>query len=129
MNFSLFFVHSTWIGVVIVILFPTFTSAATPPKPQNLSSTVPVPDYLNPNANPLQFPTKPEEVRIRGTVPITLAQVLELARRNNRDLQLAILQLERSRFALRESQAALFPTLGINSNITSSKSACCSVES
>jgi outer membrane protein TolC len=128
MNFSLLFVHSTWTTIAlalalpsgITILFPTLTSAATPPKPQNPSSTVQIPDYLNPNANPLQFPTKPEEVRIRGTVRITLAQVLELARRNNRDLQVAILQLERSRSELRESQAALFPTLGINSNITNS---------
>ncbi|MEA5604386.1 TolC family protein [Nostoc sp. UHCC 0252] len=120
MNFSLFFVHSTWIGVAIAILFPALAGASTPPKPQNTPSTVQVPDYLNPNANPLQFPTKPGEVRIQGTVPVTLAQVLELARRNNRDLQVAILELERSRFALRESQAALFPTLDINSNITNS---------
>ncbi|MFN6460594.1 MAG: TolC family protein [Nostoc sp. DedVER02] len=120
MNFRLLLVHSTWVSVTLAIVFPTFASAATPPKPQNTSSTVQVPDYLNPNPNPLQFPTKPEEVRIQGTVPVTLTQVLELARRNNRDLQVAILQLERSRSALRESQAALFPTLGINSNITNS---------
>ncbi|MEH2309245.1 TolC family protein [Nostoc sp.] len=120
MNFSLLFVHSTWVGVAFAILFPALASAGTPPKPQNNSSSVQVPDYLNPNPNPLQFPTKPQEVRIQGTVPITLAQALELAQRNNRDLQVAILQLERSRSALRESQAALFPTLGINSNLTNS---------
>ncbi|MEH2195834.1 MAG: TolC family protein [Nostoc sp.] len=118
MNFRLLLVHSTWVSVAFAILFPTLASAATPPKPQNTSSTVQVPDYLNPNPNPLQFPTKPEEVKIQATVPISLAQALELARRNNRDLQVAILQLERSRSSLRESQAALFPTLGINSSIT-----------
>ncbi|MBN3910235.1 MAG: TolC family protein [Nostoc sp. NMS1] len=120
MNFSLLFVHSTWVSVAFAILFPTLASAATPPKPQNNSSPVQVPDYLNPNPNPLQFPTKPQEVKIQGTVPISLAQALELAQRNNRDLQVAILQLERSRSALRESQAALFPTLGINSSLTNS---------
>ncbi|BBD69356.1 outer membrane efflux protein [Nostoc commune NIES-4072] len=118
MNFSLFFVHFTWLTVAIAILFPNAASAATPPKPQNTSSPVKVPNYLNPSPNPLQFPTKPQEVRIRGIVPISLAQALELARRNNRDLQVALLQLERSRSALRESQAALFPTLGINSSVT-----------
>ncbi|MEH2176093.1 TolC family protein [Nostoc sp.] len=118
MNFSLLFVHSAWVPVAIAILLPTLVSAATPPKAQNSSSSVQVPDRLNPNPNPLQFPTKPEEVRIQGTVPISLAQALELAKRNNRDLQVAILQLERSRSALRESQAALFPTLGINSSVT-----------
>ncbi|MBG1240609.1 TolC family protein [Nostoc sp. NZL] len=128
MNFSLLFVHYTWVSVAlavalpssIAILFPTLASAATPPKPQNSSSPVQVPDYLNPNPNPLQFPTKPQEVKIQGTVPISLAQALELAKRNNRDLQVAILELERSRSSLRESQAALFPTLGINSSLTNS---------
>ncbi|MEH2180574.1 TolC family protein [Nostoc sp.] len=120
MNFSLFFVHSAWITVAFVILFPTLVSAATPPKVQNSSSSVQVPDRLNPNPNPLQFPTKPEEVRIQETVPISLAQALELAKRNNRDLQVAILQLERSRSALREAQAALFPSLGLDSSVTNS---------
>ncbi|AVH69277.1 TolC family protein [Nostoc sp. 'Lobaria pulmonaria (5183) cyanobiont'] len=118
MNFSLFFVHSAWVTVAFAIFLPTLVNAATPPKAQNSSSSVQVPDRLNPNPNPLQFPTKPEEVKIQGTVPISLAQALELAKRNNRDLQVAILQLERSRSALRESQAALFPTLGINSSVT-----------
>ncbi|WP_375515069.1 TolC family protein [uncultured Nostoc sp.] len=118
MNFSLFFVHFTWVSVAIAILFPNAASAATPSKPQNTSSPVQVPNYLNPSPNPLQFPTKPGEVRIRQTVPISLAQALELARRNNRDLQVALLQLERSRSQLRESQAALFPTLDINSDVT-----------
>ncbi len=128
MNFSLLFVHSTWITVAlavvlpsnIAILFLNAASAATPLKPQNSSNSGQVPDNLNPNPNPLQFPTKPEEVKIQGTVPITLTQALELAKRNNRDLQVAILELERSRSALRESQAALFPTLGLNSNLTNS---------
>ncbi|MCC5598045.1 TolC family protein [Nostoc favosum] len=128
MNFSLLFVHSTWVSVAlavalpsgIAIFFPNAASAATPPKPQNSSSPVQVPDYLNPNPNPLQFPTKPEEVRIQRNVPISLAQALELAKRNNRDLQVAILELERSRSSLRESQAALFPTLAINSSLINS---------
>ncbi|MEH1766071.1 TolC family protein [Nostoc sp.] len=128
MNFSLLFVHSTWVRVAlavalpsgIAILFPTLAGAATPLKPQNSPTSVQVPDYLNPNPNPLQFPTKPEEVKIQKTVSISLAQALELAQRNNRDLQVAILQLEGSRSALRQSQAALFPTLGISSNVTNS---------
>ncbi|MEH1889031.1 MAG: TolC family protein [Nostoc sp.] len=126
MNLSLFSIHSTWVTVAlavalpsgIAILFPTLTSAVTPPKAQNSSSSVQVPDFLNPNPNPLQFPTKPEEVRIQQTVPISLAQALELVKRNNRDLQVALLQLERTRSGLREAQAALFPTLGLNSSVT-----------
>ncbi|GBE93231.1 outer membrane efflux protein [Nostoc cycadae WK-1] len=91
---------------------PKSANAQTPPQtpPQN----------LNPSANPLQFPTKPQEVQIQTTVPLSLAQALELARRNNRNLQVTILELERSRSALRESQAALFPTLDINGSVTNS---------
>jgi outer membrane protein TolC len=55
--------------------------------------------------------------------PITLSQALELAKRNNNDLQVSILQLERSKFALRESQATLLPTLGVNGTIANSRSA------
>ncbi|WP_392477604.1 TolC family protein [Nostoc sp. C110] len=87
------------------------------------SGPVQVPDNLIPSSNPLQFPTKPEEVRLQGNQPITLAQALELARRNNRDLQVSILELERNRAVLREAQAALLPTLGISADITRSQSA------
>ncbi|MCL1464550.1 TolC family protein [Argonema galeatum] len=69
-----------------------------------------VPSYLQPNPNPLQFPTRTEEVDIEVTQPLTLQQVLEIVRRNNRDLQVAQIQLERARAALREAQAALYPT-------------------
>lgn len=82
-----------------------------------------VPRYLDPNPNPLQLPTKPEEVRIQGTQPITLEQAFDLAQRNNRQLQVAELALQRSLAAVREAQAALYPNLNINSDITRSQSA------
>ncbi|MHC0066535.1 TolC family protein [Nostoc sp. UIC 10890] len=87
------------------------------------SGSVQIPDNLIPNSNPLQFPTKPEEVRLQENQPITLAQALELARRNNRDLQVTILELERNRSALKEAQAALLPTLDVSTDITRSQSA------
>jgi len=87
------------------------------------SDSVQIPNNLIPSSNPLLFPTKSEEVRLQGNQPITLAQALELARRNNHDLQVSILQLERSRAAVREAQAALLPSLGISSDITRGQSA------
>ncbi|WGV27070.1 TolC family protein [Halotia branconii] len=84
---------------------------------------VPIPNNLNPNANPLQYPTKPEEVRLQVNQPITLLQALELARRNNRDLQVSLLELERSQAALREAQAALLPSLNVSADVTRSQSA------
>ena len=93
---------------------PTVPRTVTPVP----SGPVQIPDNLIPSSNPLQFPTKPEEVTFQGNQPITLAQALELARRNNRDLQVSQLELERNKAALREAQAALLPTLGISTDIT-----------
>jgi len=86
--------------------------------------TIPPPDYLNPDkSNPLLFPTRPEEVRQKGTQPITLEQAVELAQRNNTQLQIALLELERAKAALREAQAALFPTVDLSAGITRQQSA------
>ncbi len=98
------------------------TPTPTPVTPASTQS-VQIPDYLNQNPNPLQFPTKPEEVRLQGTQPITLAQALELARRNNRDLQVSLLQLKRSQYAVREAQAALLPNFDVTGSVTRSQSA------
>ncbi|MCC5607598.1 TolC family protein [Nostoc sp. CHAB 5834] len=115
---------------------PTVPETVTPaPEGSAQPSTVPrtitpapsgpvqIPQNLIPSSNPLQFPTKPEEVTLQGNQPITLAEALELARQNNRDLQVSLLELERNRAALREAQAALLPTLNLNSDITRSQSA------
>ncbi|MBD2559339.1 MULTISPECIES: TolC family protein [Nostoc] len=98
---------------------PTVPSTVTPAP----SNPVQIPENLIPSSNPLQFPTKPEEVTLQGNQPITLAQALELARRNNRDLQVSLLELERNRASLREAQAALLPTLNVSTDVTRSQSA------
>lgn len=76
-----------------------------------------------PNPNPLLFPTKPEEVRVRESRVISLAEALEIARRNNNDLQVALLQLEGAKAALREAQAGLWPTLNLSTSVTRQQSA------
>ncbi|MDX2217261.1 MAG: TolC family protein [Oculatellaceae cyanobacterium bins.114] len=83
---------------------PTPTSTAAP-------LTESAPEYLNSDPNPLLFPTRPEEVQIIGTQPITLQQALEVARRNSRELQVSQLELERNQASLREQQAANDPTV------------------
>lgn len=101
---------------------PNSTPLASP-KPLNLTDILrgrnPAPSKLNPNPNPLQFPTKPEEVRLEPTEAISLQQALELARRNNRQLQVALLTLERSRASLRAAQAEQYPTLSIQGGLDS----------
>lgn len=76
------------------------------------------PSYVNPSSNPLEFPTRPTDVRIQGTQPITLQQAIELAERNNPDLQNARLAVERSQAGLRAAQAANYPTVAGSANLT-----------
>ena len=97
---------------------PDSTTPAPPVIPtQTETSNEPAPDYLNPDPNPLSFPTTPEEVKIEGTQPITLKQAIELAVRNTRSLQEARLNVENNQAQLREAEAANFPTLDLSSNL------------
>ncbi len=82
------------------------------------SSNEPAPEYLNPDPNPLSFPTQPEEVQIVGTQPLTLKQTIELAIRNSRSIQESRLTLERTQASLREAEAQNFPTVAANGGLT-----------
>lgn len=98
---------------------PKLAQSAPPAKTPPAS----VPEYLNPSANPLLFPTRSEEVQIRRSEVITLDQAIELGRRNNRDLQGARLTLERTQAALQEALASEFPSAGLVLDFTRSESA------
>lgn len=88
---------------------PVPDAAIESPAPTAAASSFP--ESLEPDPNPLFFPTTPDEVRIRETQTITLQQAVDLARRNNRQLYSAELELERNRALLREAQAAELPTV------------------
>ena len=68
---------------------------------------------LNPDPRELQLPTESSDVAIDLNQPITLKQALDLAQRNNLTVQVAELQLQQSREALRQAQALNFPTLSV----------------
>jgi outer membrane protein TolC len=85
--------------------------------PENRPRSANAPESLNPSPNPLNFPTRPEEVRLTDSQAITLQQAIELAVRNNPSLQQTRLELEQSRFALREARAANSPTLNANTGL------------
>ena len=93
------------------------------PKRLSQRGAASTPSSLNPSANPLQYPTKPEEVRVEQTQSITLEQALELARRNNQELQVSLLQLEVAKAAVKQQQAALLPSLNLNTQLTRSQTA------
>ncbi|NEP10522.1 MAG: TolC family protein [Symploca sp. SIO2C1] len=88
-----------------------------------LVEEIPPLEFLNPSANPLLFPTKPNEVQIENTQAITLEQALELSQRNNRQFQIARLQLERAQFVLQQALAAEFPTASFIADIIRTDSA------
>lgn len=85
---------------------------------QQLQEDAPIPEYLNADPNPLLFPTRPEEVEVIGAQPVTLEQALELARRNSRELQAAVLELERAQAELREVRAQLYPNVQAGTSLT-----------
>ncbi len=86
-------------------------------------SLVDFPDFLDPSANPLLFPTKAGEVAVDNIQPISLEEAIELARRNNRDLREARLRLESSNEGLREALASEYPTVSTQLDFTRSDSA------
>ncbi|MEG5033536.1 TolC family protein [Microcoleus sp. AT3-D2] len=106
----------------VPILRGTPNESFPPLPPRGLLNTKP-PASLEPNPNPLQFPTNPEDVRIEQTESITLQQAIDLARRNSQVLQIAGQQVEQSRAALREQQAALYPDLNFQMDASRSVSA------
>ena len=93
-----------------------------PPVPNGTLQTNP-PPQIEPNSNPLYFPVTPDQVQIKETIPITLEEAIDLARRNNPDIQIVQLEVDRSKAALREAQAALWPSLTFESVIERTESA------
>jgi outer membrane protein TolC len=91
---------------------------ARPLQPVSNTFTDGFPENLEPHPNPLLFPTRPEEVRTNEPQPITLQQAIELARRNNRQLQIAELELEQARAQLQEARAANLPTAQVGADLT-----------
>jgi outer membrane protein TolC len=92
----------------------------------DLDETVPQPGQapellpqrlLGQNSNPLLTPTQPEDVDITRQQPISLEQAIELAYRNNPDLEIARLAVQRSQAALDEARASLTPTVDLNTRV------------
>lgn len=98
------------------------TTPFPPPTPNGTLQTNP-PGILLPSSDPLYRPTLPEQVNIEETVPVTLQQAIDLAIRNNENVSIAQLQVEQSLATLRESQAALYPSLVFRSGFSRTVSA------
>lgn len=95
------------------------TSETTPDATTDIikpaQEAIPSTEKLNPSSNSLSLPTKPDEVKVGDQKPITLEQAIKLAFKNNKDIEEAKIQVERSQDVLKEQQAARFPTLDLGS--------------
>jgi outer membrane protein TolC len=97
-------------------IFLLTASAAVPASAQN---TAPAPlRNPNQNQNPLQRQTKPSDVQIKSSRSLTLRQALDLADKNNREIEAARLQTDRSTASIREAQAAESVTVSIDGSLT-----------
>ncbi len=118
-----------WAPVTAVMAQAPSPSNLTPTNGQTPTTTTAVPTSpmelirLNPNPDPLNLPTRPSEVAIDVNQPLTLVQAVEVARRNNPQLQVIEQQLRQSRASLRQAEAALYPTLNFQSSLGANESA------
>ncbi|WP_242038304.1 TolC family protein [Chroococcidiopsis sp [FACHB-1243]] len=109
-------------GVSTVVFLSQIQSTSAQTKPVSLTAPS-MPDSLNPSPNPLDLPTRPEQVRLQQAQPITLQQAIALAQRNNRELQVARQTLQRSQAALKQARAAQLPTLSGEAEFSRQQSA------
>lgn len=98
-----------------------FPEADAPAAPASTSETDLVP--LNPDPKLLDVPTNDNQITIDLDQPITLEQALELAQRNNRELQVVELELQQSQAELREANAARLPVISSIASFTRADSA------
>ena len=83
----------------------------------------PTETQLNRGSGLLSIPTQSEAVEIDLNQPITLQQAYELALRNNLDLQVTELQLQQNQAALKQAEAAKWPTVAVQSTLRRTDSA------
>ncbi len=94
---------------------------ATPPAP---AATPPATNNSNPKLpNDLNLPNTGSQVQITGKKSITIKEALDIAFRNNREIQAARLSVDRSQASIREAQAAQALQVGLNANLQNQGSA------
>jgi outer membrane protein TolC len=102
-------------------IFLLTASAAAPASAQsNAPAPAPANKSPNQNQNLLQRQSKPNDVRIQSSRSLTLRQALDLSEKNNREIEAARLQTERSTAAIREAQAAESITVSADGSLTNS---------
>ena len=101
---------TTGVGVAISLFQLNSATAQTLPQ-------IPASSASLSNSSVLELPTSPNEVKVQQVQSLTLLQTLELAEKNNRELQVAVLTWERSQAVLRQEQGAWYPNLALSTEL------------
>jgi outer membrane protein TolC len=102
--------HQTSLPQLIVQTTTPTTTPTTPPPPAPANSNIKLPNDLN-------LPKTGQEVQITKNKSLTLSEALEIAFRNNREVQAARLSIDRSRTGIREAQSAQAIQVGLASTL------------
>jgi outer membrane protein TolC len=103
--------HST-ISLVCLLEWIHPGSAQTLPKIEPADSSISASsDCSAPSPNPLLRPDQPQAVEITTVCSLTLERAVAIAFQNNLKLRAQTLTLEKSKAALRQAQAALYPSV------------------
>jgi outer membrane protein TolC len=108
-----------------IISLILFLECTRPSVAQNLPkveptrpSSPPRADCLAPSTDPLLRPAQPQEVEVKTVCSLTLEQAVASALQNNPKLRAQTLTLEKSKAALRQANAALYPTVTLQGGAT-----------
>lgn len=100
-----------------------FQTITAKPKVNSIAQTTPPPAVPAPTPNQsetlknrLDLPSTGAEIQITNTQALTLQETLAIAFRNNRDVQVARLTIERSQAAVTTAQAAQALQVGLTAN-------------
>ncbi len=102
---------------------PVHISQAPPKISEPAQQPIPDTGKLEPSSNPLSFPTQADEVQVTPEQPISLQQAIELALKNNKDIEVSRLNVQRAEEELREAKAAIFPNLDFTVGLDNTESA------
>jgi outer membrane protein TolC len=104
------------IGLILLLKWIPPSAAQTLSDVERIKPSSPISaSCLTSSADPLIRPTQPQEVQITTVCPLTLEQSVGIAIQNNPQLRAQTLTFERSKAALRQANAALFPSVILQS--------------
>ncbi|NCQ89359.1 MAG: TolC family protein [Microcystis aeruginosa LG13-03] len=118
--FSLLTTLSLVGGIIGMLSAGGLAQSLSPVSPTVLPSPEPVlgdSDLLQLPVAPLVLPQAPSELQIQTLIKLSLLEALDLARKNNRQLQITQQQLQQAQLKVKSAEAAYLPNLSLGINL------------